>query len=371
MFVHVTEPRERAHFDAVSQRVMSETVLEETAGSPSVRLDSFIGELARKLDGEGPNLRVLLQRFRDVVPHRIDCSACSKDHVCNGQTDLDSDKAREGLCLAQLRTLFLCAKQLTDGIYKASRSFRELPKKPQLVFSTAWTPARPHSLKEVTYALSGQTLHHVTDREATSEITLVLQTRALDWRTYMACLYVLIHELVCHAYEGCAGGVVNHCEPHDPFAEGWMDFLAAELMRKWLNRAPSALATAEIPEFASDRHDHGQELHCARTRYMVGEPGSATRKRGKMAAANFLGVLDRMLGPGLGWGPFVAFSTELNVISSPTPERDRLVEKLCLLLPEPGKTYCPLDGLKIQKAIGEYLGDQDVAKLCTAILDPR
>ena len=106
------------------------------------------------------------------------------------------------------------------------------PEKVKMLFSTGHTVDLSHPFPNE-YSISGCTTYHdESPASLVSEVELVFNISGFNWDTHLACLYVLFHECVSHAYQGM---LLQHAtrratEPRDSFAEGWMDWISLKVL---------------------------------------------------------------------------------------------------------------------------------------------
>lgn len=169
----------------------------------------------------------------------IDCNACKiaagLDRVCQGDPLVDSQLvARKGLCFRWLLDIAEYASTYTRETYAPILDRFGLPA-PVASFSTGlrFNP-RPHGLSH--HAQLAARTEFRDDPAATSAITLFISDK-FDLPSWLAVLYVLFHEYVCHAYQALdRSRMTSRDRPADSrFAEGWMDAVAHLLARDQIN----------------------------------------------------------------------------------------------------------------------------------------
>ncbi|HZR58394.1 MAG TPA: hypothetical protein VFA74_16090, partial [Terriglobales bacterium] len=97
-----------------------------------------------------------------------------------------------------------------------------------------------------------------------SEVTVFLSIEKFDVDTFLSCLYVFMHECVCHVFQGLTTAELRPTtEPTDRFAEGWMDFIAAGLLGKSFGNAAAQLSVANF-----EQERVGADYHSSRLNYL-------------------------------------------------------------------------------------------------------
>jgi hypothetical protein len=199
----------------------------------------------------------------------LSCQNCSqRSRVCDaGIDDYDLELvARRGLCITSLRQLFETAN---DGAKTYCSTYGTLyPHKepPQVTFSTAFYLTRSilHSVP-VDYQVGGLT----TYAKALAQVELGLVVNKFDLQTYHAVPYVLFHECVAHALHSIFPTIVGRegKASYDPWGEGWMDWVAYQMMEDIVNqRGPAANLSINLP-FQLDSIKAALEFHTARVSF--------------------------------------------------------------------------------------------------------
>lgn len=144
--------------------------------------------------------------------------------ICHGNKRLDSVVvANAGDCIQQIHALFATAYEIASGYYeRAGIPQQELA---TVFFSTnALAPDDPReNLPPEVHAIGNVDIHM-----RGSMVELSIQSEAFDRDTYDSLFYILLHECVCHAFQGCVDvtGARAALGNSDSFAEGWMDYIA-------------------------------------------------------------------------------------------------------------------------------------------------
>jgi hypothetical protein len=152
----------------------------------------------------------------------------------------------------------------------------------------------------------------------TGTVAKVSLTADAFWRPEMcAIFYVMLHELVVHAF------AAPHAQQSgDGFAEGWMDFVAYDLHEQFSTGqlAQGSPLPREFPR--SDQRYQAQVLHTARS------AGREVIAAGKIAAQLAEGALQAEHGPDVAREMLWAFSAALNRSALPPSVRSEACEQL-------------------------------------------
>jgi len=215
------------------------------------------------------------------------CQGCFPEvDQCNEITPR-SHPARDsiGRCTKGFRDLFAFWDAVAHVVYSDSA-----PRAEPVVttFRFQYTSRKsPHGLA-TPIAIHGMCEVNDIGGQRSSAVMIEVGVSDLDWPTLAALPYVVTHELICHAHQGCSQPLREHYTPLDCcfFAEGWMDMVAVELFQAVLNQT----ALHETPPLPTDDAkvidgwlNHGIELH--RARY----------ENGAKAAQNTFGRMCRTL----------------------------------------------------------------------------
>lgn len=133
--------------------------------------------------------------------------------------------------------------------------------------------------------------------------------------------YMAAHEAVCHVYQQVADPGRRNPRLYDAFAEGWMDFVAAELVagtrgEGWSGEpGPGPFGDAEAAEMALSLHDKRRD-RLVQAPYV--ERAKVAQGRAAALAVLRLFRADDAVPPadcGGAWDDFVALSCQLNVMA--------------------------------------------------------
>ena len=326
---------------------------------PGEHLDSNLKDLAKTLltasashltGTFAPRFSPLLTQLTGHM-NALSCCTCSgSPSVCEGGQNDDALVAGGGHCIGLLRQLFDVALQIAQDAFHRYLPALSLP---AVGFSTAHWNKKPHDIPVELYC-GGSTAFA---NGGNSVVQLHLTPAALDWDTCLACLYVLVHECFCHAFYGARNpskreeGTGND----DPFTEGWMDWLAHELLLKNVYLAHGLPASGT--EFASIATIFTE----ARSQYTLdgSKPQSTyalSRFLGKEAAIKMHGLLKRL--PESRAGALEAlFRLSCDVLAEgfPLQKHEAFVYEVNMGLPSPGGQEDPYQFEEIPRSVRMYL----------------
>jgi len=152
-----------------------------------------------------------------------------------------------------------------------------------------------------------------------------LRFNALEVTDDVVCAvpYVLLHELICHAYAGIPSRGSRTCEAHSPFSEGLMDYVAGRILAETLEGRGVAGGVAQMLPDTFRCLAVGAAYQSARY-----ESGTAFGRR-EVAARKFGwetgGALERCFLPHLGSTAFFSWTVCVNASDLPHDDRDTLV----------------------------------------------
>ena len=267
-----------------------------------------------------------------VAAGEVACAkCCATERVCRGGKDFahDSETVEDhGLCIKPIKQLFEDAKTLTESAYEyaGGRDLATVRLSTKLLADGARGPARD-------FAVGGS----FRDRGA-PEVTLFVDAREYSVQSFLASLYVFVHELFSHAKCGVATGT-DFSPISVEFSEGWMDWLAANLFRYISEKCmvvSDRLPWSEVAAVALD-------YHRARVRPDTGRIENIKNRVGAHAAESlyfmFRGVSPEMGQAGAFWLT-AQFSMGVNVSSVTDEKRASLVTRVGARL---GNAQGPVD----------------------------
>lgn len=371
-------------FDQIEKDVVSFTNLATNAihGSQNdQRLDHFLSNLSRQIERgalahEGQSywdsVDRLVRAF-DAETRTTACDRCSPTRVCDG-SELDHDTVTvAGDCISPLKAAFDIAAEAARRYFLQYSSLIGEATLPKIVFSTAHTIAKPHDCPN-NYFVSGSTSYLDHPGAATSRVTLFVCVNRFDQASLEAIPYVLFHECVCHAFQESVhdGDGRKNSEPGDVFAEGWMDWVAVEILRETaLGKGPAAELGGEL-KTPDSVVTAGSLFHSSRCAY--GQPDSSEHASvyafGKSCAQKVLRLFQRLLGSQEeAWTRFLGISFDLNLLSLRPAERDAFLTRIYTSLPAPGQIDRPNQFAEVPPLFRRYLEDRDVRALVKGVTE--
>lgn len=179
------------------------------------------------------------------------------------------------------------------------------------------------------HGLGGMTV--CSSRTTQTRIELILAVGGLDWRSRMATFYVLLHELISHAFVGPWSSPRAQEKGDLWFAEGWMDTIAFQVHNEIFESSPRFDASiANRLGHHDDRLASARALYEARYVKADGDGRAfAGRKLGRDAANRVLDAFGRL--PETEDDPLGSLwrlSAALNTSSLPQIARREIVQKL-------------------------------------------
>jgi len=217
--------------------------------------------------GHGPLCNYLLKRVRDKV-HEVTCLDCTSHNtkICNGRPRDAEIVAASGLCIKPLLQTFAVAQEAARRYYQEYGTVQGQSQFPQMVLSTkakAAAGGRVHDLP-VPYNVNGTTSFLPSEDDTQVELTLI--PTEFDLRTYLAVPYVMFHECVAHGFHDIVPTPRNRIAAYasDAFCEGWMDWIALQVMRDMYGGRGPAADLLPAPGHFLDNLKRAQNFHFAR-----------------------------------------------------------------------------------------------------------
>jgi hypothetical protein len=258
--------------------------------APVGRLDAFVHqtfvELQQRVREPGKAaLATAVERFVDEA-RKLSCDTCAGTAlpVCKDTPSDDLTVADAGHCIQPIRRIFAEVLRTTSAYYARYSSLFSKEMANLVEFSTSASGTKPHSFV-LSHGVGGM-CRTLADRRSRVELKVWFedspesQVLHFDRGDYTLIPAVLFHECVCHAFSGLAApsGKRQDTLPDDPFAEGWMDWIAHEVMAEvWEGRG--IVETGE--RHRSEQLEALGALHAARLE--SGQAGSGTFRYGKRA----------------------------------------------------------------------------------------
>jgi hypothetical protein len=283
--------KENRHYAALWTDLLSLAGEGSVKPAPAGRLDTFVQstfvELQQRVRVPAKEaLAAIVERLVDES-RKLSCDACAgtPPRICKDSPSDDRTVAEAGHCIRPIQRVFAEVLRTTSAYYAHYSSLFSSEMASLVEFSTSVSGDRPLSF--ALFCNVGGTCRILADRRSRVELKVWVeegperQVLHFGRRDYTLIPAILFHECVCHAFGGFAApsGKRQDTLPDDPFAEGWMDWIAHEVMAEvWDGRG--IVATNEL--HPSEQLEALQLLHAARLE--AEEAGPGTYRYGKNAA---------------------------------------------------------------------------------------
>jgi hypothetical protein len=293
-----------------------------------------------------------------VRANAISCAACANpDPICDGRPLEDTIVDRGGECVSPLRTCLDVAIGIAQRYYAVACGDSIAERWPTCRFATAHVSGKAHPFN-CPAQVSAKTTHGQP-----TEIELIVEPRTFNWRSYMAVLYVLVHEAF-HVLEGSDGAQVSP-DREDPFAEGWIDAVAFMAFEEALDgRGPAGEIAGTLPD-AADMLDAAQMLHLARSDHENSQARNVSLRlaAGRRAAHTFFDFCKRcMASDEEGWSIFLAVSLRLNLRPMTLNQHRLIVANVNAKIPNRSKLGTP-DFIETARELGKYFQTKQIDEI--------
>lgn len=367
-----------------TEAVYSLTEQEIVDSNNAVPLDTYLQQLANNLTTHAQTLpsnhAPLFSPILETVQARLGgicCRECTREvNVCDGGTRDDGFVSQPGHCVMPLYDTFKEALAATIEYY--SRYGTLVPKEslPEIIFSTGFCHDKPHD-DPIDSNVGGKTTYLNNGRDV-SQIQLTICVKKFNWKTYVAVPYILFHECICHAFQDIVPAQPKRLgsEPRDRFAEGWMDFVAYEIMKEFIEGKKDVVG-ADLKQLRTEQVDVGKQFHDVRVDHeLIDKSRYAIRRAfGKETANRVLYLFERLPKGSFSeshftaWEAFLRLSFDLNMLRMERFERERLIGLLYKNLTGRDKldTLARLEPLP--ELMRKYLQDNDIRALVDAIFE--
>jgi hypothetical protein len=336
-------------------------------------LDRWLGRVAGNVSNglstlgvEKPTLTMkrMAARFEKNC-QQICCKTCvaktAEKKICNGSTHDASTVDAGGDCIHFIRALFEAARDISQAYYDAFAGDAFKIKTVEVTFSTE-VPSSEKLLKMAAdYAVDGATGLEDNGRFAVSTVKLFLNVQKFDWPTYLATFYVLLHELVCHAFVAPATKTKRPASvPYDAYAEGWMDYVVNIILGELeTNAGPASKLGKRLPSVSM--YGVGRGFHNYRSNPAT---GGAALKQGVKAARAAYDALQDILPEDEARSAMLRLSFQLNSFdfsAFPVGERVELTRILARHLDRKVPKYKPQKA-KITRHLKHFAREPDARK---------
>jgi hypothetical protein len=351
----------------------------------TIPLDRFLENLCieieqrAEVDAKKPHGN-LVKKLVAEMKHRagkVKCSSCSplSPRVCDGGQNDHDIVHRGGQCIESFRSMFDFALRIATEYYE---KIGKIPSVlfPKVFLSTRLVNSPPNDIPG-NYFVNGVTYYEAAgDGGSRSIVKLEVYVDKFDWNTYLVVPYVMFHECISHAFYSLSPASGNNIRkstgPDDPFAEGWMDLVAYEVMKEVL-QGRSVIAIQPSLAFLTDHLDTGTRCHLSRAN-INDAPGTKKsqhaiqRAVGRDAADKFRFLMERLPeSSNQAWSEFLHFSFNLNAGSFTASALSTFVWKLRRLLPSRGELVKPYQVEPIPQLLREYFEKRDLKTLVASI----
>ncbi|OJF14502.1 hypothetical protein [Couchioplanes caeruleus] len=171
-------------------------------------------------------------------------------------------------------------------------------------------------------------LHEEPGDPPSARVDVRVNAKLMDELTAFSLPYVLLHECVCHVFQGPWQGGRTSADPSSRFAEGWMDYVAFSVhqMLARSRHGGSGDPDLTMTPRAAAQEEAADTVHKARYAKNVEDRAWAQRALGVRAAHNMRSLLERLpearADP---LGAFVQLSVHLNASPIDNQQRDLFV----------------------------------------------
>lgn len=228
----------------------------------TLRLDNFLQEVLSHDDVyPPPAIDPAAQWRRSLYARReiIDCTLCAVKagakpcygHSANDERAVDG----AGACIQPIKEAF------ADGMKMAEHFYRDACLLGQVGASLSTVYDKVMHFAGLEPSVGGQVIWHDTPGLHWAELQVIVETGKFDRYGLKLLRYVVMHEAFCHVFQQVAGGPRDGGLDYDAFAEGWLDYIAAELVAG-TNGAGATAGLAggpfndpEVVKFAQDFHE--------------------------------------------------------------------------------------------------------------------
>jgi hypothetical protein len=256
------------------------------------------------------------------------CTACGHGSLLQCSASMPIGNVPVARCLHELAVLCDWAIRLASDLYKRSLPLQHAIAPPRIVLSTIRGSSGRNRLVVDLGCSARCKLDGLQSKSFDAVVELVLDVGNLNVETMSALLYVFLHEVTVHAYQRI-GAPKRETSHLDNFAEGWMDYVAEQLLRAAWFGSP---VPPGVPVEWRKSNEPGLRL-CEARRDVAGV------KIGYEAAWRVFTALSSCAGPSeRGLDLFHQLSCGLNVRQIDVNDRNSLVTRLAMQLPVDGET---------------------------------
>jgi hypothetical protein len=303
----------------------------------------------------------LSQRLRDRLDH-VDCASCATAAgrpICIGCLNDDEVVARAGHCLLPLRTLFELAVEQTRAMYSSVSEAT-----PVHDVEVIWASAP--LTQPVSFDHAPEILGITETRVEKSIVVTFVRADKYDRGSYLATAYTLLHECICHAFQGARDLASRSAtDQDDEFAEGWMDFLTLKTLESLhLERVagPNGRTLSAREKYAG-RDLHGERLNPESVKTDRRTENEIEEERTRRSA-HWNGVdAAEKFSLSLGWDAYRRVSLDANLEAGINGERRAFVASIQRLLTEPVDKS---DVEEVHREYSNYMQYKDIRRFIRA-----
>ena len=273
------------------------------------------------------------------------CRDCAAKPKCRHGEETYLFVKDGGNCIAPLKDLFKVLCDWVDGLWQDLPRSADLHSLP-VVFATTGRSFNHDQPIIQKFHVSGYARSLRDAKGYYTKVGLEVRERSFGWRQYSLLPYLLLHEILCHAFQSLDNPPIRpDADPSDAWSEGWMDTLAYKLALEWLNKHDKTAFMR--PGEYRDAERQIIDLHNAR---YSDEPCPAGILKPADGRKAFYAVLDsyseqiQQLRPTR--HPLTRFSLRLNAMTMPMERRVGSLVKLHHLADN--------DPAALHKMIGEF-----------------
>lgn len=298
-----------------------------------------------------------LHAAKSEVPRFI-CTACGQGTLLQCTASMPVGNVPVPRCLHELAALCGWAIRLASDLYQRSLPRQHAVVPPRIGLSTMRGSAGKHRLVVDLGCSARCKLDGLQHSAFDAVVELELDVGDLNVATMSALLYVFLHEVTVHAYQRL-GATTRETHHRDSFAEGWMDFVAEQLLN---DASFGSSAPPGVPVEWRKSHEPGLRLCAARRAVSSVRIGYEAAWRVLAALTTCAGEAQR------GVDLFHQLSCGLNVRHIDVNDRNSLVTRLALQLPEDGEV--PVTSSQAAwSIIANFANNKDIDAFMTGVMN--
>lgn len=312
------------------------------------------------------------QRYEDQLDPELmnslsNLERCLQTHVCRHckskpkcSRDIETfaivNPPKGGKCIAPLKKLFYNLNSWVEELWHQVPDSLHCKSLPITLATTHRAFENGQQIVD-TFFVGGYARSVRNHKSYRRKVGLYIVPERFHWQQFSVLPYILLHELLCHAYQNLAeGSGWREHNPLDPWSEGWMDTLAQELALEWLRFHPKS-PFQPGPEL-DEAEWQSRSLHEARYKKQEGQAGTAKPSDGRIA---YRRVSDRYLPRyaemRISERPVTKFSLRLNAMQLASDDRLKLLVRLDALAKAEEASADPAS--RLRELIGDFNSEPD------------